>query len=203
MTTGWPWTGLGVALVGAASLHLGLAATLYSSFDGPRAETHAQAVPADPARAIELRPAIAMTDPESPTADAPTTEHATDASLNADALSTPITLSPPFVFDVPASEGRHYFSIEEVDMPAVPQPDWQVDVAMLLGMGVRSFNVNVLINDAGVAEQCAITRIEPEQSIELRQAVATKLCETELSPAMRRGVAVPSVRHIELLLATP
>jgi hypothetical protein len=31
--------------------------------------------------------------------------------------------------------------------------------------------------------------------------VASRLCETTLRPALRQGLAVPSVRHIELVLA--
>lgn len=203
MKAGWPWVGIGTAFAGAASLHLALAIALSGEFDGEPLKRGAMV--ADPPHVtVDLRPWVApQADPLIQPADASST---TEEIVGSPAEERPALTSasaPPLSLDEPAEEGRYYFSVEEVDIPAVPQPDWQVDVAMLLGMGVRSFNVNVLINEAGAAEQCAITRIEPEQSIELRQAVAMKLCETKLSPAMRRGVAVPSVRHIELLLATP
>ena len=58
----------------------------------------------------------------------------------------------------------------------------------------------MLINDHGDAERCTLTRMVPEQAPALRDAVTTTLCTTELDPAMRRGVAVPSVRHIEVIL---
>ncbi len=121
-----------------------------------------------------------------------------EAEPQATSIGPPLPLADP-----EAAESARYFNIGEVDTPAVPRPDWEVDVALLMGLGVRSFSVDVLINEMGTAEQCAVTRIDPDQSNELRHAVAAKFCETVLSPAKRRGVAVRSIRHIELLLAPP
>ena len=97
--------------------------------------------------------------------------------------------------------GQRYFDTSEVDAPAMPLPEWQVDVPLLMIQGVRSVSVDVLISEAGVAQQCAVTRIEPQQPPALQLAVASRLCETVLRPAQRHGVAVASVRHIELVLA--
>ena len=83
----------------------------------------------------------------------------------------------------------------------MPLPEWQVDVAILMAEGVRSVSVDVLISESGAAQHCAVTRVEPPQQPDLLAAVASRLCETTLRPAMRRGAAVPSVRHIELVLA--
>ena len=83
----------------------------------------------------------------------------------------------------------------------LPLPEWQVDVPTLMALGVRSVSVDVLISEAGVAQQCAVTRIEPQQPPALQLAVASRLCETVLRPAQRHSVAVASVRHIELVLA--
>ena len=106
-----------------------------------------------------------------------------EAEPQATSIGPPLPLADP-----EAGESARYFNIGEVDTPAVPRPDWEVDVALLMGMGVRSFSIDVLINEMGTAEQCAVTRIEPDQSNELRHAVAAKFCETVLSPAKRRGV---------------
>ena len=73
----------------------------------------------------------------------------------------------------------------------------------MLALGVQRFSFDVLIGETGTAEQCTVTRIEPEQSPATRRAVAARLCETELRPAQRRGSAVPSIRHIELVVAPP
>lgn len=205
MHTAWPWSGLGASLIGASSLHLVLAAALSNGFDGQPAVTQPSAI-AEPARVtIELRPTVGQIEPEPqlPPTNILTTEPAPALSATDNAAYVPAALAPPLVPEMPVSEGRRYFSIQEVDTPAVPQPDWRVDVERLLGMGVSSFHVNVLIDETGRAERCAVTRIDPEQAIEVQQAIATTLCETQLRPAWRRGVAVPSVRHIELLLAAP
>lgn len=153
---------------------------------------------------IALHPADSLQAPLQPPAEL-TIESITD--VNQIAPLTPETDPPPVLtapsvplVETTSIERHRYFNVAEVDRPAMPRPDWQVDVALLIGMGVRSFSVDVLIDDTGAAEHCAVTRIEPDQALELRQAVAAKLCETTLSPAMRHGVAVHSVRHIELLL---
>jgi hypothetical protein len=99
------------------------------------------------------------------------------------------------------SIGLRYFDTSEVDTPAMPLPEWQVDVAMLMAQGVRSVSVDVLISESGTAQQCAVTRVEPPQPPDLLAAVASRLCETTLRPAVRQGLPVPSVRHIELVLA--
>ncbi|MFM9914467.1 MAG: hypothetical protein ACKVOX_01560 [Rhizobacter sp.] len=203
MKASWPWVGIGTALAGAASLHLALAVALSGEFDGTLSKSSAPV--ADPTRVtVELRPWVAPQADASiePTDASSTTEEVVQSTVEDAAASTSAS-APPLSLDAPADDGRHYFSVEEVDTPAIPTPDWQVDVALLLGMGIRSFNVNVLINETGVAEHCAVTRMEPEQAVELRRSVEMKLCETVLRPAMRSGVAVPSVRHIELLLASP
>ncbi|MDO9313459.1 MAG: hypothetical protein Q7T97_02805 [Burkholderiaceae bacterium] len=203
MKNGWPWVGFGTALAGAASLHLALAMALSGEFDGTLSKRGA--VAAEPSRVtVQLHPWVApQADPLiEPTDASSMTEEAVQSSAE-DLPALTIASAPPLSLDAPAEEGRYYFSVEEVDTPAIPNPDWQVDVALLLGMGVRSFNVNVLINETGVAELCTITRMEPEQPVDLRKLVEMKLCETVLRPAIRRGAAVPSVRHIELMLMAP
>ena len=202
MTSDWPWVGMGTALVGAASLHLALAVAL--SGGGEAAPSKSMSTVADRTRVtVELRPALAP-QPEIPLPSAEVPPPVQDAvrSPSDDTHAMPAAPhgSPT---EAPADESRHFFSIEEVDAPAVPQPDWQVDVGMLLGMGVRSFTVEVLIDETGIAKHCSVSRMEPDQTLELQQRVAMTLCETTLRPAIRRGVAVPSVRHIELLLASP
>ncbi len=132
----------------------------------------------------------------------------------ADVISTPLLVAPsasedlqsadtrePASPDAPIEPGQRYFDTSEVNEPAMPLPEWNVDVPMLMGQGVRSVSVDVLISETGVAQQCAVTRIEPQQAPALQLSVASRLCETMLRPAQRRGVAVASVRHIELVLA--
>jgi hypothetical protein len=95
---------------------------------------------------------------------------------------------------------RRYFDAAEVDTPAAPQPDWQVDIDRMIAAGVHRVNFEILVNEFGVAERCRITLMEPPQSLPPSQ-VAARLCTTRMTPAMRGGAPVPSVRRIELLLA--
>lgn len=208
MKTEWPWSGLGSALIGAASLHAIAAVVVSGGFAPPTPPLPASRAAEQPRLTIELRPAPVVATVAVPAlAPAPAAEPPVDAAPAAPDPGTEPALMPAApptpLADPDALEGVRYFSISEVDKPAVPRPDWQVDVPLLMGLGVRSFSVDVLIDAAGTPERCEVTRIEPDQSPELRDTVAATLCETVLSPAMRRGVAVRSIRHIELLLAPP
>lgn len=206
MNTAWPWSGLGAALIGAASLHVVAAAVVSSGFEAPSTRLSAPRTEDKPRLTIELRPVLATTPVATPTADVPA-DSSGEPLISSDVAAVDpasASIGPPLPLAEPdTTEGPRYFTVSEVDKPAVPRPDWQVDVPLLMGLGVRSFSVDVLISETGSAEQCAVTRIEPEQSVDLRHVVETKFCETVLSPALRRGVAVRSIRHIELLLAPP
>jgi hypothetical protein len=198
------WHGLAAALLGAATLHV--AAAVLMSRAAPGAASPAAAGVDQRRLTIELRPAVLTAPTFEETAEPPPEPSGEEmmAVPLAEAEPQATSIGPPLpLADPEAAESARYFNIGEVDTPAVPRPDWEVDVALLMGLGVRSFSIDVLINETGTAEQCAVTRIEPDQSNELRHAVAAKFCETVLSPAKRRGVAVRSIRHIELLLAPP
>ncbi|RQP26389.1 hypothetical protein DZC73_05050 [Albitalea terrae] len=81
----------------------------------------------------------------------------------------------------------------------MPTPDWALDADMLVRNGVRSLRVEVLVSDKGRAEKCTVQAMEPPRPV-LHQAIARQVCATRLTPAMRQGVAVASVRHVEILL---
>ena len=100
---------------------------------------------------------------------------------------------------------RHHFDVSEVDTAAVPQPDWQVDIELLLARGITLLHFEVLISETGQLERCEVMQVEPPtaavQDDSLAQTLAAHLCTTTATPALRAGVAVPSVRRIELVLA--
>ena len=100
---------------------------------------------------------------------------------------------------------RHHFDVSEVDTAAVPQPDWQVDIELLLARGITQLHFEVLISETGQLERCEVLQVEPAtaavQDDSLAQTLAAHLCTTTATPALRAGVAVPSVRRIELVLA--
>jgi hypothetical protein len=179
---------LAVAVVIATVLHICMAAVIAGSdgmpgHSGTQAAVDSQPTPMQ-VRSVSAQGLLAALPQAAPAELAP------DAAGSADGTSAP-----------QASVGTRYFDTSEVDAPAMPLPEWQVDVAMLMAEGVRSVSVDVLISESGAAQQCAVTRVEPPQQPDLLAAVASRLCETTLRPALRQGLAVPSVRHIELVLA--
>lgn len=193
------WVGLGSAFVGAVGLHLGLASAVFDA-SSPRGVT------VQTPGAVEVTQVVIEARPiaSAPPAPAAPREVAKDADLASAAAATTDLPAPATVTDEAqqtAPAGRRYFTVSEVDTPAMPQPEWHLDVPMLVGLGVYSFSVDMLIGDSGTAEQCVLTQMIPEQTPEVRAAVAATLCTTALSPALRRGVPVPSVRHIELIIA--
>jgi hypothetical protein len=178
---------LAVAVAGAALLHVCVAAAIAGSDGMPgQSGTHAGVEPRP--TPMQVRSVIAQGLQAALPQAAP--EPVSEVVGSAEGTSAP----QPAI-------GTHYFDVSEVDTPAMPLPEWQVDVAVLMAQGARSVSVDVLISESGTAQQCAVTRVEPPQPPDLLAAVASRLCETTLRPAMRQGLPVPSVRHIELVLA--
>lgn len=95
---------------------------------------------------------------------------------------------------------HRYFDVSEVDQPAVPTPDWVLDPSMLLRNAVRALKVEVLISETGRPERCTVVSMEPTKT-SLYGAIQRQLCSTQLTPAIRHGVAVRSVRHVEIVLS--
>jgi len=108
--------------------------------------------------------------------------------------------APETVPEPVARTARRHFEVSEVDSPAMPVPDWQLDAESLLSRGVRKLSFEILISADGEGERCRILAVEGFSSI-ASDAVAAQLCSTRLSPAVKAGVAVPSVRRIELFLS--
>lgn len=175
-----------VVLFGAASLalHAGLAIVV-----GPL--LHGAATPESPEPAA---PPVQVRRVESPAAPPP-----------AETAQLPVAPTSPAPSDRPASAARArpapaqptYYEVSEVDIPATPQPDWNIDAAGLAVVGVRRLSFEVFIGADGIAQRCQVLAMEPPIQ-DAWPAIAARLCTTRLSPAMRRGEAVHSVRRIEL-----
>lgn len=108
-------------------------------------------------------------------------------------------------FDGSAGDER-YYEPDEVDTPAIPQSDWQIDIGRLLALQVRRFSAEILIGADGQAQQCTLGEIEPPlvapPGSDPGSELAAELCRTPLRPAERGGRPVASVRRIELMLST-
>ena len=180
---------LAVSVVGATVLHVCMAAAIAGS-GGVQGHSGTQSTVDSRPTPMQVR-SVSAQGLQAALAQAAPAEPVSEVVGSAEGTSSP----------QPSIELR-YFDTSEVDTPAMPLPEWQVDVAMLMAQGVRSVSVDVLISESGTAQQCAVTRVEPPQPPDLLASVASRLCETTLRPALRQGLAVPSVRHIELVLAT-
>ena len=104
----------------------------------------------------------------------------------------------------PAVEGEptRFFTSGEVDRPAEPDPDWNLDPAALDAVGVQKIVFDIFIGPTGEVIGCEI--IEPRSlPEEARLALQERLKQTVLQPARRHDMAVASVRRIEVSVASP
>lgn len=103
--------------------------------------------------------------------------------------------------DTGKRNNHRYFDITEVDAPAMPVPDWALDPEMLTARSVRILRADVWINAHGKPDRCVISSMEPSVP-SLEVVIARQLCKTSLTPALRRGVPVASMRHLEIVVAS-
>ena len=100
-----------------------------------------------------------------------------------------------------ASAVRFYRS-SEVDRPAEPDSDWNLDTAVLDVAGVERLVFEVFIGRNG--EVVAGTILEPVAlDGQARQTIEDRLRQTALQPAVLGGAAVASVRRIEVSATPP
>ena len=94
-----------------------------------------------------------------------------------------------------------FYTIREVDDPAFPETDWNLDVDTLDQIGIQRLVFEVLINDRGEIVGCTI--LEPSNlADDVKRDLEKRLSETNVLPALRAGQLVASVRRIELLVAS-
>ena len=100
-----------------------------------------------------------------------------------------------------ASVVRFYRS-SEVDRPAEPDSDWNLDTAVLDVAGVERLVFEVFIGRNGEVVACTI--LEPVAlDSQARQTIEDRLRQTALQPAVLGGAAVASVRRIEVSATPP
>ena len=94
-----------------------------------------------------------------------------------------------------------FYTFSEVDSPAAPVSDWNIDVADLDEIGVHRLVFEVLVSDHGEIVLCTV--LDPVGlDDEVRHRLEQRLSATNLEPALRARRLVASVRRIELLLAS-
>lgn len=90
-----------------------------------------------------------------------------------------------------------FFRLGEVDEPAEPASDWNVDVATLDQLGIDYVIFEVLVSDRGEIVNCALA-LPLDLRPEVRLGLEQRLRETEMRPAVKEGTRVASYRRIEL-----
>ena len=100
----------------------------------------------------------------------------------------------------PATQPTLFYGFQEVDSPAYPTSDWNLDVDALDAIGVTRLVFEVLISDGGDVVGCTV--LDPtELTDDVRRRLEQRLSETTLEPARRAGQLVASMRRIELVVA--
>lgn len=139
--------------------------------------------PASTVGAFTTQFGSATSKPRSPKVAEPTVASTTTAS-------SPDTRAQPIVF----------YTFREVDNPAFPESDWNLDADALNAIGVDRLAFEVLINDRGEVVGCTVLApVDLED--DAKRSLERRLSETRLLPAERRGQFVASVRRIEVALA--
>ncbi len=90
-----------------------------------------------------------------------------------------------------------FFRLGEVDEPAEPASDWNVDVATLDRLGIDHVVFEVLVSDRGEIINCELA-LPLDLQPAVRRGLEKSLRETEMRPAVRQGTRVASYRRIEL-----
>ena len=182
---------------GAAPLPQRIAWVTSIGPDAPRSDAPPTAAPRPPSDppATPNRPlaSAAATQPPASTAPAPAlAQHVLDP-LPATTLAT--ANSPP-------DASLRFYDFAEVERPAEPDSDWNLDPAVLDSSGVQTLVFDIFIGPAGEVVGCTIlspTDIAPET----RQVLEERLRQTVTRPALREGIAVASVRRIEMSVVPP
>ena len=127
-----------------------------------------------------------------------------DATSNAPTPTKPAKL--PAASTTPASlpslppQPVVFYTFHEVDNPAFPESDWNLDVESLDAIGVQRLAFEVLISDSGDVVGCTVLA-PADLTDDVKHGLEQRLSATRLLPAERGGQLVASVRRIELAVA--
>ncbi|MDQ6681011.1 MAG: hypothetical protein M3Y67_08615 [Pseudomonadota bacterium] len=94
-----------------------------------------------------------------------------------------------------------FYTFSEVDSPAAPDSDWNLDVGALDAIGLKRLVFEVLVSDRGEIVGCTILD-PPGLDDNVRRGLEQRLRETSLQPALRAGRFVASERRIELFVSS-
>jgi len=133
------------------------------------------------------------------------TFNATPSGATSHAAAAPKLAKVPAANTVPASSQSTsqpvvFYTFHEVDKPAFPESDWNLDVESLDAIGVQRLAFEVLISDRGDVVGCTVLA-PADLTDEVKHGLEQRLSATRLLPAERQGQFVASVRRIEVAVA--
>jgi len=98
---------------------------------------------------------------------------------------------------ITAADPIRFYRLSEVDEPAEPAAEWAIDLQSLDALGLGHLAFEVLVSDRGAVVSCAVLNA-PGLNDEVRASLESRLMSTNMKPAVRAGLRVASVRHVEL-----
>ena len=175
---------------------IGIAASASSAWHGVAVSRSNDAPP----RAMTL--VSAHDDPAVPAASA-LNAAPSDATSNAPAptlAKLPAASTTPAPLPSLPPQPVVFYTFHEVDNPAFPESDWNLDVESLDAIGVQRLAFEVLISDRGDVVGCTVLA-PADLADDVKRGLEQRLSATRLLPAERSGQLVASVRRIELAVA--
>ena len=140
------------------------------------------------------------TPPASPPDATPPAAPEPAAPQPAPPLTTVVPLAPPMAAD--AGDPVRFYRSGEVERPAEPDSDWNLDTAALDTAGIETLVFDIFVNRDGAVVGCMI--IAPATMPDAaRAALEERLRQTVLRPAIRAGTTVASMRRIEVSVLPP
>jgi hypothetical protein len=145
-----------------------------------------------------LAPAVGSTRPHSDAQASP----ATATSQPRAGAQTPGPPAPQEFLNTSATiqHAERFYRSDEVDQPATPDSDWNLDAVALDSSGINRLVFEIFVDGTGRVVGCTI--LEPRSlNADTRRILSERLSATTLQSAMRQGQAVASVRRIEMTVS--
>ena len=188
-----------VAIAASVALHYGVfvAQPLFSRFGSPQGQTQSGGgVQRIIVRVIEQTPASVNSPPM--TAAMATPEMPQPARTEAGSVPGAAAASHLNVWR-PSADTRFY-AIAEVDQPALPVLNWQLPSQALASIQLRHLIVQVWIAENGDILNVALLSSRPQIPREQMQNIERSLMQTQMTPAIKDGRQVASLRTLEMAL---
>jgi hypothetical protein len=118
-------------------------------------------------------------------------------------VKAPLPAPRPALTSDPGTESAHrvvFYTYHEVDNPAFPASDWNLDVDSLDKIGVTRLTFEVLVSADGDVLGCTVLTPDSLDPV-VRRDLEDRISKTRMLPAIRAGQLVASMRRIELVVA--